>query len=59
MAAMGSGNVPGSWQSVGLFSSSRITIQDLVPGSTYAFQVRAIGSTGRTDWSNPVSRMCA
>jgi hypothetical protein len=23
------------------------------------FQVRAIGAVGNTDWSNPVSRMCA
>jgi hypothetical protein len=59
MAAMGAGNVPAPWQNAGLFTSSRITVADLVPGSTYAFQVRAIGANGNTDWSNPVSRMCA
>jgi hypothetical protein len=59
MAAMGAGNVPAPWQNAGLFTSSRITVADLVPGSTYAFQVRAIGTNGYTDWSNPVSRMCA
>ena len=59
MAVMGAGNVPGSWQAAGIFTSSRITIANLVPGTTYVFQVRAIGATGYTDWSNPVSRMCA
>jgi len=58
-AAIGAGNVPEPWQNAGLFTSSRITIEDLVPGTTYAFKVRAIGATGYTDWSNPVSRMCA
>jgi len=60
MAAVGAGNVPAPWQSAGLFTPSRIKIPDLVPGTTYVFQVRAVGgATGYTDWSNPVSRMCA
>ncbi len=59
MAEMGAVNVPGSWKNAGVYTSSRITIADLVPGTTYVFQVRAIGSSGYTDWSNPVSRMCA
>ncbi len=60
-AAVGAGNVPGPWQDAGMYTSSRsITIAGLVPGTTYVFQVRAIGgSTGYSDWSNPVSRMCA
>jgi hypothetical protein len=60
MAAMGDGNVPGSWITAGFFTAVRsMTIEGLVPGTTYAFQVRAIGgSTGYSDWSNPVSRMC-
>ena len=60
-AAVGTGNAPGPWQTAGLFTSSRsITVADLVPGTTYVFQVRAVGgSTGYSDWSNPVSRMCA
>jgi hypothetical protein len=59
-AAVGAGNVPAPWQSAGLFTPSRITIANLVPGTTYVFQVRAVGgSSGYTDWSNPVSRMCA
>jgi hypothetical protein len=59
MAVMGAGNIPGPWQAAGIFTSSRITIANLDPGTTYRFQVRAIGSSGYTDWSNPVSRMCA
>ncbi len=60
-AAVGAGNVPGSWQTAGLFTNSRsMTMAGLVPGMTYVFQVRAIGgSSGYSDWSNPVSRMCA
>ena len=61
MAGVGAGNVPGSWQSAGLFTAARsMTIAGLVPGTTYVFQVRAVGgSSGYSDWSNPVSRMCA
>jgi hypothetical protein len=60
-AAVGAGNVPGPSQPAGLFTNSRsMTVGGLVPGTVYVFQVRAIGgSTGYSDWSNPVSRMCA
>jgi hypothetical protein len=60
-AAVGAGNVPGSWQTAGLFTAARsMRISNLVPGTNYVFQVRAIGgSAGYSDWSNPVSRMCA
>jgi hypothetical protein len=60
-AAVGADGVPGNWQAAGLFTSSRLmTIPGLAPGKTYTFQVRGIGgSTGYSDWSNPVSRMCA
>jgi hypothetical protein len=59
-AAVGEGNTPGPWQSAGMFTNSRsMTIGGLTPGTTYMFQVRAIGgSTRYSDWSNPVSRMC-
>ena len=60
-AAVGAGNAPGPWQAAGLFTNSRsMSINGLTPGTTYVFQVRAIGgSTGYSDWSNPASRMCA
>jgi hypothetical protein len=59
-ATIGEGNAPGPWQTAGLFTSSRLMkIGGLTPGTIYTFQVRAIGgSTGYSDWSNPVSCMC-
>ena len=60
-AANGAGAVPGNWQTAGLFTNSRsITVGNLTPGTAYTVQVRAVGgSTGYSEWSNPVSRMCA
>jgi Fibronectin type III domain len=60
-AAVGAGNAPGPWETAGLFTNSRsMSITGLTPGTTYVFQVRAVGgSTGYSDWSNPVSQMCA
>ena len=54
------GNVP-SWLAAGLFTNSRsMTISNLTPGTAYTFQVRSVGgSTGYSEWCNPVSRMCA
>jgi hypothetical protein len=59
-AAVDAENMPGPWQTVGLFTDSRLMrITGLVPGTTYMLSVRAIGgSTGYSDWSNTVSRMC-
>ena len=58
-AVVGNGNLAGAWQQAGLFTSSRITIGNLVPTTTYMFQVRAVGAAGNTEWSDPVSHMCA
>ena len=59
IALIGAGGVPGPWQDNGLFSNSRaIPFDGLTPGSTYMVQVRAVGgSTGHSDWSDPVSHM--
>jgi hypothetical protein len=59
-AAVCTDNAPGPWKTAGMFTNSRsMTIDGLTPGTTYMFQVRAIGgSTRYSDWSNPVSRMC-
>jgi len=35
-----------------------VPVQDLTPGTTYLFHVRAFGTPGFTDWSQPVQRMC-
>ena len=49
----------GDWQNSGIFTkASRIEQSDLIPGQTYDFQFRAIGgSTGYSDWSDPISHM--
>ena len=58
-AAIGSGGAPGPWQSGGLFTNSRsMPLNGLTPGTSYSVQVRAVGgSTGYSDWSDPVSHM--
>ncbi|MBV9656930.1 MAG: fibronectin type III domain-containing protein [Verrucomicrobia bacterium] len=50
---------PGPWTSAGMFNSTRgMTVSGLVAGQLYNFQVQAIGgSTGASDWSDPVSHM--
>ena len=59
MAAIGVGGALGPWQSGGLFTYSRsMTVNGLTPGINYKVQVRAIGgSTGYSDWSDPVDHM--
>ena len=46
-----------SFATKGLYSNTRaMRITGLTPGALYTFQVRAIGgSTGYSDWSDPVS----
>jgi hypothetical protein len=50
---------PDTWttQKVGS-ASDAILIDGLVPGTIYAFQVRACGVLGETDWSDSATRMC-
>ena len=52
-------NGTGGWLLAGVFTKARrIVIEDLVPGSTYSFQARAVGgSTGYSGWSDPVQHM--
>jgi hypothetical protein len=52
-------NGTGGWTAAGIFTKARrIVIENLVPGSTYTVQARAIGgSTGYSGWSDPVSHM--
>src|SRR5438876_5916376 len=58
-APVGANNAPGEWKHAGLFTNSRsILVGGLIPGTTYVFQVRAVGGTnGYSDWSDPVARM--
>lgn len=53
------GAMQGPWISAGLFSNSRaMPIYGLTPGQNYVFRFRAIGgSTGSSDWSDPVGHM--
>jgi hypothetical protein len=47
------------WQNAGVFTKSRgVLLENLTPGTTYDIQARAVGgTTGYSDWSDPVSRM--
>ena len=49
----------GGWEAVGVFTYSRpILIENLTPGTVYSMQARAVGgSTGYSDWSDPISHM--
>jgi hypothetical protein len=51
--------VPGTWTTI-MVSSTRapLALSSLNPGSTYAFQVRALNKDGYTDWSDSVTFMC-
>jgi hypothetical protein len=58
-AALGGGGMPGSWTIITLTSARpAVPISGLTPGTTYAFQVRALGKLGHTDWSDSATRMC-
>ena len=35
-----------------------VTLNGLIPGTTYALQVRSLGRPGYSDWSDPVTFMC-
>jgi hypothetical protein len=52
------GASPTSWASTGFTNTrSPIAVNNLTPGTTYAFQVRALGPLGYTEYSDSVSRM--
>lgn len=52
------GTVPTTWTSLTLTSSKKATISNLTPGATYAFQIRALGKLGYTNWSDPMTFIC-
>ena len=49
----------GNWQTAGIYTQARrIVLENLAPGATYTVQARAVGgTTGYSDWSDPVSHM--
>jgi hypothetical protein len=59
-----SGAVPASggavnWTTMLLTATKPATVfNNLTPGGTYTFQVRAYGKLGYSDWSDPSGRMC-
>jgi hypothetical protein len=50
---------PDAWETE-LFTSANgpVSISNLTPGKRYAFQVRALGSLGFTDWSDSTTLIC-
>ncbi len=52
------GTLPTSWTTLTLPGSKKLTISNLTPGATYAFQVRALGRLGYTNWSDPITFIC-
>jgi hypothetical protein len=50
--------VPGPWTSIMLPGPKAATITNLTPGTTYQFQIRALGKLGYSDWSDPVNFIC-
>ena len=53
------GAPPATWTTV-TFTTARKAppITGLTPGTSYTFEVRALGTLGYTDWSNPVTCIC-
>jgi hypothetical protein len=50
--------LPGTWTTATLAIARKpLTVTGLTPGTTYAFQVRAFGKAGWTDWSASATRM--
>jgi hypothetical protein len=57
-APLGPDGKPGSWTELAPVTVIRsIIVNGLTPGTTYAFQVRAFGRAGYTNWSDSVTRM--
>ena len=50
---------PGSWTTQTVTQAKKpVIFNGLAPGTTYAFQVRALGKAGYTDWSDSATKMC-
>jgi hypothetical protein len=51
-AVVGNSGTLGPWTSTGLPGSKKAIITNLTPATNYAFQIRALGQLGYTDWSD-------
>ncbi len=58
-SVLGNGGTPGPWTSLTLPGPKTPTFNNLTPGASYAFQVRALGRLGYTDWSDSTTFICA
>src|SRR5262249_9779062 len=48
-----------NWTTIAVATTKpAVSVNNLTPGGTYTFQVRAFGKLGYSDWSAPVDRMC-
>jgi hypothetical protein len=47
----------GPWTEPTLWSNTRVTLDGLTPGKVYWARVRANGTTGPSEWSNPATAM--
>ena len=57
--ASANGGTPATWTTMVLTHvQTGITVSGLTPGTIYAFQVRALGKLGYTDWSDSATLMC-
>jgi hypothetical protein len=52
------GAPPATWTTVTIPGSKKWTFTNLTPGANYAFQVRALGRLGYTDWSASTNFIC-
>jgi hypothetical protein len=56
-ALLGPDNKPGTWMEIALTNPRKISVSGLAPGTTYAFQIKALGVLGFGDWSDVALRM--
>ncbi len=52
------GTPPALWTTVTLPGPKKATIANLAPGTNYAFQIRAFGRLGHSDWSDSMTFIC-
>ena len=53
------GNRSAYWTVIPAAGTKVLTIDNLTAGATYAFQVRALGRLGYSDWSDSMTFICA